>query len=137
MKLTKALLAGAAAGLLSLALGACQSVPKTIPQGLTAQQLVLKAQEESDASNYKASLMYYQALIERYGSNPAFLCEGEYELAFIAYKEGRLADSKAGFEKLLALYAGPNGDSLPQGYKILGQKIVAHVEELIARQKKP
>ncbi|HUW41440.1 MAG TPA: hypothetical protein VMV90_10535 [Rectinemataceae bacterium] len=135
MKLTKALILGALAGTLALSLGACYTVPKTIPQNLTAQQLVQKAQDESDASNYKASLVYYQALIDRYGSDPAFLCEGEYELAFIAYKEGRLADSKAGFEKLLAIYAGPNGDSLPQGYKILGQKILAHVTDLLARKK--
>ncbi|MDA8426425.1 MAG: hypothetical protein M0Z80_09840 [Treponema sp.] len=135
MKLTKALIAAALAGALALSLGACNTVPKTIPQNLTAQQLVQKAQDESDANNYKAALVYYQTLINRYGSDPAFLCEGEYELAFIAYKEGRLADSKAGFEKLLAIYSGPNGDSLPQGYKILGQKILAHVKDLLARQK--
>jgi outer membrane protein assembly factor BamD (BamD/ComL family) len=135
MKFTRVLLSGAFAGALFLSLGACNTVPKTIPQDLTAQQLVQKAQEESDANNYKASIVYYQALIDRYGSDLAFLCEGQYELAFIAYKEGRLADSQAGFEKLLALYTGPNADTLPQGYKILGQKILAHVKSLLAAKK--
>ncbi|MGO8692275.1 MAG: hypothetical protein ACLQMF_01270 [Rectinemataceae bacterium] len=135
MKFTRVLLSGALAGALMLSLAACKTVPKTIPQDLTAQQLIQKAQEASDADNYKAAIVYYQALMDRYGSNPAFLCEGQYEVAFIAYKEDRLADSQAGFEKLLAFYSGPSGDSLPQGYKILGQKVLDHIKSILASKK--
>ncbi|HTX71652.1 MAG TPA: hypothetical protein VMC79_02405 [Rectinemataceae bacterium] len=113
----------------------CATVPKSIPQDLSAQEIIQRAQEASDVYNYKAATVYYQALIDRFGSDQAYLCEGDYELAFIAYKEDRLADAQAGFEKLLALYSSPDGDSLPQAYKILGEKVLAHVKELRAGQK--
>jgi len=135
MRIKTAFLSAAFAASLALTLGSCATVPKSVPDDLSAEQIIQRAQEASDVYNYKAAIVYYQALVDRFGSDTALLCEGQYELAFIAYKQDRLADAQDGFEKLLTLYSGPAGDNLPQNYKILAQKVLDHVKELRASQK--
>jgi len=112
---------------LVVALGACKTAPVAIPQDLDAPSLVLKAQEASDASDYDLSLRYYQALIDRFGDDPANLAAGDYEIAFITYKQGHEAKAKELFTKLLALYDGTGGDAFPERYKVLAQKILAEI----------
>ena len=120
-----ALIASAIA--LVVSLGACKTAPVVISQDLDAPSLVLKAQEASDAGNYDLSLRYYQALIDRFGDDPANLATGDYEIAFIAYKQGHEAKAKELFTKLLALYDGTGGDAFPERYKVLAQKILAEI----------
>lgn len=112
---------------LVVALGSCTTAPVVIPQDLDAPSLVLKAQEASDANNYDLSLRYYQALVDRYGHDPANLAAGDYEIAFINYKQGHTAKAKELFTKLLALYDGTGGDAFPERYKVLAQKILAEI----------
>jgi len=96
----------------------CASVPKSIPEDLSSSELVQRAQEATDAYNYDAAIAYYQAAIDRFGGDPAIMCMGEYEIAFIYYKQGKYAQSAELFEKLLARYAAPGGESLPARYQI-------------------
>lgn len=102
----------------------CASVPRSIPEDLSSSELVQRAQEATDAYNYGAAIVYYQAAIDRFGGDPAILCMGEYEIAFIYYKQGKYAASVELFEKLLARYAAPGGDSLPPRYRILAEKVL-------------
>jgi outer membrane protein assembly factor BamD (BamD/ComL family) len=108
---------------------ACAGAPKTIPEDLSARELVQRAQESSDKYNYDAAVAYYTALGERFGSDPLYKTTADYEIAFIAYKKGRYAEAKEGFENLLTRYAGPLGDSLPQRYAILSKKVLESIAE--------
>jgi outer membrane protein assembly factor BamD (BamD/ComL family) len=117
----------AAAAIAASLFVACAGAPKSIPDTLSARELVQRAQESSDAYNYDAAVAYYKALGERFGSDPLYQTTAEYEIAFIAYKKGRYAEAKAGFENLLAKYSGPNGDSLPQRYAILSKKVLESI----------
>jgi outer membrane protein assembly factor BamD (BamD/ComL family) len=132
MKSRTIFLAVAMATIIGAGLASCAGAPKSIPDTLSAQELIQRAQEASDKDNYAAATAYYQALLDRYGTDASSVCIGEYELSFIAYKQGRYEEAQKGFEKLLDRYSAPGGNDLPQAYKILAQKVLVHVKELIA-----
>jgi outer membrane protein assembly factor BamD (BamD/ComL family) len=108
---------------------ACAGAPKSIPEDLSARELVQRAQEATDAYNYQAATAYYKALGERFASDPASKATADYEIAFIAYKQNHYAAAKEGFEALLARYAGPDGASLPPRYAILSKKVLESIAE--------
>jgi outer membrane protein assembly factor BamD (BamD/ComL family) len=108
---------------------ACAGAPKTIPEDLSARELVQRAQEATDAYNYEAAVAYYKALGERFGSDPASKATSDYEIAFIAYKQGHYAEAKEGFDALLAKYAGPDGQTLPPRYAVLSRKVLESIAE--------
>jgi len=112
---------------------ACAGAPKAIPQELSSRELIQRAQEATDAYHYDAAIAYYRALDERFGSDPQNRATADYEIAYIAYKQGRYADAKEGFDALLASYAGPDGASLPPRYAVLAKKVL----ESIASKVKP
>jgi outer membrane protein assembly factor BamD (BamD/ComL family) len=103
---------------------ACAGAPKVIPEDLGARELVQRAQECSDAYNYKGAVAYYQALDQRFSTDPLYSSTAEYEIAFIAYKEGHYSAARKGFEALLAKYAGPDGASYPPRFEILAKKVL-------------
>ncbi len=114
---------------------ACAGAPKVIPQGLSARELVQRAQEASDVYNYKAAIAYYEALNDRFGADPLYMTTSEYEIAFIAYKEGHYTAAKAAFEALLAQYSGPDGSTLPQRYSVLAKKVLESIAEKLPAKK--
>ena len=114
---------------------ACAGVPKVIPQDLTAREIVQRAQEATDAYNYHAAIAYYEALGERFGSDPLYKTTADYEIAFIAFKQDRYAAAKEGFEALLALYAGPEGSTLPPRYAVLAKKVLESMAEMTKTKK--
>jgi outer membrane protein assembly factor BamD (BamD/ComL family) len=103
---------------------ACAGAPKVIPQDLSAREIVQRAQESTDAYAYDAAIAYYQALGERFGAEPLYKATADYEIAFIAYKQGRYAAAKEGFDALLARYAGPEGAALPPRFAVLSKKML-------------
>lgn len=129
MRKTATILAAALAAALSLALSSCASAPKEIPEDLSASELIQRAQEASDGDNFAAAIAYYEAARERYGYDPGVLSTAEYEISFIYYKQGRYAEAEEGFLRLLARYEGPEGESLPNTYKILAEKLLPKVRE--------
>jgi outer membrane protein assembly factor BamD (BamD/ComL family) len=115
---------------------ACAGAPKVIPQDLGARELVQRAQESTDAYNYEAAIAYYEALDERFGSDPLYKTTADYEIAFIAYKQGRFAAAKEGLEALLARYAGPDGATLPPRYAVLSKKVLESIAAKAPAKKK-
>jgi DNA uptake lipoprotein len=114
----------AAAALAASLFIACAGAPKEIPTELSPRELVQHAQEASDVYNYAAALAYYHALGERFGGDPLYKTTADYEIAYIAYKQGHYAEAKRDFEELLARYAGPDGASLPPRYSVLSKKVL-------------
>jgi outer membrane protein assembly factor BamD (BamD/ComL family) len=107
----------------------CAGVPKSIPADLSARELVQRAQEATDAYHYDAAIAYYKALGERFEGDPLYKTTADYEIAFIAYKQGKYAEAQAGFEALMARYAGPDGASLPPRYAILSKKVLEKIAD--------
>lgn len=127
MKTSKLALRILLAVLAAAALGACATAPKEIPEDLSAQVLVQRAQEASDAYDYKGALAYYRALKERYGSDPAYDCAADYEMALIAHKQGRDDEAEAALTALLERYAQARGEVLPERYRILAGKVLENI----------
>jgi outer membrane protein assembly factor BamD (BamD/ComL family) len=96
---------------------------------MSAKEIVQKAQESTDAYHYDAAIVYYRTLNERYGADPLYKTTAEYEIAFIAYKQKRYAESKAGLEKLLEEYSGPDAANLPPRYMVLCKKVIERIDE--------
>jgi len=114
---------------------ACAGVPKSIPDSLSARELVQLAQEATDAYHYDAAVAYYKALGERFSDDPVYKTTADYEIAFIAYKQRRYAEAKEGFERLLARYSGPDGANLPPRYAILSKKVLEEIDNKIPPKK--
>lgn len=127
----RSLLAAAAAALLM----SCAASPRELPADASAQEIIQRAQEASDRSAWEEAVAGYSLLLERFGSDTDLLCAGEYEIAFIRYKQGRWAESKEGFDRLLARYAAPGAEALPGRYKVLAEKILPQVEAKLSGPK--
>lgn len=119
----------AAAAIAASIFVSCAGAPKTIPDGLSARELVQRAQESNDAYNYEAAIAYYKALGERFSTDPLYATTSAYETAFIAYKQGHYAQAKESLELLLAKFDGPDGASLPQQYAILSKKVLQSIAD--------
>jgi len=110
-------------------LGACRTTPVNIPQELTPADLFQKAQEASDVGRYALALKYYQAFQQRYPDERDRNLWARYEIALLHYKMGDDATAVRQFDELLAMYSGEGAADLPQGPKILAEKIKKKIEE--------
>ena len=126
----------AAIAVVGLACLGCASQPKPIPADLSSSELVQRAQEASDGYHYDQAISYYQAVLDRFGEDPALVCMGRYEIAFIYYKQGKYQASEELFTKLLASYDAEGGDQLPPRYKILAGKVQPKVQAALKAGKK-
>lgn len=118
-------LAALAFAALAALFASCNTVPVSVPEDLSAAEIIQKAQEASDKYNYNAARFYYATTRERFGSDPVVAANCMYELAFISYKQGRHEEARRGFEELLAFYARSENETLPSTFRILAVKVLA------------
>ena len=109
-------------------LGGCRSAPTDIPPDLSPADFFQKAQEASDSGKYPLALKYYQAFQERYPDERDRGLWARYEIALLYSKMGDKDTALKLFGELLALYAVEGADALPQGPRILAEKIKAKLE---------
>lgn len=103
----------------------CATKPPVIPEGLGSSEIIQKAQERMDAYDWAGARHYYKALLDRFGNDPELAATALYELAFIDYRQGRIEEARRGFNAVIAKYAEPGGESIPQTWKILAEKLLA------------
>jgi outer membrane protein assembly factor BamD (BamD/ComL family) len=113
----------------ALCLFACATGTLNIPYEMSPSELIQRAQEASDRNRYNYALQYYQALLERNATNIDLVCTAEYEIAFIHYKQKKYAQARTGFNNLLMRYDMPNGELLPQQFKLLAHKVLERIDE--------
>lgn len=113
--------------LLSLAFFGCQSVPTNIPADTTEAELTKLAQAAYDNGNAKAAKVYYETIIERYGSNTESLIAAKFELAHLLVKEKKYEEAKPILEEILGFYPDGVPSSLPPEYKKLAQIDLAKI----------
>jgi outer membrane protein assembly factor BamD (BamD/ComL family) len=122
--------------IISMLAMACASSPGEIPMELTAAELVQRAQEASDKNRYNISLEYYETLLDRFQDDIEYVCTGEYEIAFIHYKQKKYDIAKIEFNSLLVRYDTPDEELLPPQFKILSHKILGNIQEIESRKNK-
>lgn len=125
----RTLVSASLAAIIALAIAGCASVPdpSEIPQETTVLELSQLGQEAIDDSNYKAAEVYYQTIIDRYGSDPAALTAAEFEIAHLRMKKKEWADAKARLEAIIARYETAGGASLPPEYLVLAKNDLARI----------
>ena len=125
----------AASGLLLFALASCRTAPAPVDTAtMTAPKLVQAAQAEADKGNYQLALTYYQAIRDRFPNDMERSLWSSYEIAFLQYRMGKDDEAVRLFDELIKLYADRNDPSLPQGPRILSEKIRANI---LAKKKTP
>lgn len=125
----RTLLSASLATMIALAFAGCASIPDpaTIPQDTTVLELSQLGQEAIDDSNYKAAEVYYQTIIDRYGTDPSALTAAEFEIAHIRMKKKEWVDAKARLETIIARYETAGGASLPPEYLVLAKNDLARI----------
>ena len=120
---------------IALCFSACAYSNLIIPEELSPAELIQRAQEASDRSRYNQALQYYQALGDRNPLNIDLICEAEYNVAFILYKQKKYSLSREKFNALLERYNGEGVEYLPAHFKLLSVKVLEKLEEKDARSR--
>jgi outer membrane protein assembly factor BamD (BamD/ComL family) len=113
---------------------ACSSVPDEIPEDLTPLEYFQRAQEASDAGRYTLSMEYYQKFQERFPEERDRNVWAEYEIALLYYKMEDYQTALQRFDSLLARYEAGEVPELPEGPRILAEKVKARIERILAEQ---
>lgn len=124
-----------AAGLALALFISCASEPPVIPDDISIAELIQRAQEASDKSDWTTAITYYETARERYGTDATVLVTCEYETAFIHYKQGKYSLAEEEFAALIAKYETAEGASLPPSYLILARKVLPVVREKLGAEK--
>jgi hypothetical protein len=100
-----------------------------ISEDLGPAELIQRAQEAMDRNRYNVALQYYEALRERNITNIDLVCEAEYEIAFIHYKQKKYGRAREEFFALLDRYDAPGGEHLPPQFGLLARKVLESITE--------
>ena len=115
-------------------LGGCQTVPSEIPPDLSPADYFQKAQEASDAGKFELALKYYGSFLERYPEERDRGLWARYEIALLHSKLNDETTALRLLDELLAQYAGDDAALLPQGPRILAEKIKAKLQAAPAEE---
>lgn len=102
-------------------LTACASVPKEIPESLTAQELIQKGQDNFEIANYAAALCYYNAVTERYSDVLPVYIEASYEIGHIYMKQKDYQKASVIFDEIIGIYSQTAPGVLPGAYEKLAR----------------
>lgn len=108
---------------------ACSSVPKEIPESLTAQELIQLGQSNFESGNYKAALAYYNTTIERYADFPSFYIEARYEIGHLYMKQKKYKLASTVFTEIKEIYSKNAPGTLPAAFKKLAEIELAKIPE--------
>jgi len=119
------------AALLALALSGCASVPdqSSIPPERTVGELSQDGQSALDDNNYAAAEVYYQTIINRYGTDASVAVAAEFEIAHIRMKQKDWPDAAKRLGEIIQKYASAGGTALPPEYLVLAKNDFARVPE--------
>jgi len=107
---------------------ACATVAY-VPADLTPEELVQRAQEASDRNRPNQALQFYEALLERFPHEPAWVVNAKYEIGFIHERQGNFDEARTWLNAALALYDAPGGGLLPEKFRVLSHIVLARIDE--------
>lgn len=113
----------------ALLLLGCQTVPKNIPQDLSADELINLAQASYDKGNTRAAQAYYEAIIIRYGDQMDKLVEAEYEIAHLKVKQKKWQQAIPDLQRIRSYYETDTTGRLPPAFRRLVELDMAKIPE--------
>ena len=116
----------------SLFFSSCLTVD-SVPQEMTAPELLREAQNSYDKGSSRKALVYYQALAERYGSDATMYVTARYETAHIYIKKHKWAKAEPILQEVVEIYrnmpAGTISGSFLKMTESDLEKIPAHKQQ--------
>ena len=125
MKITKSVFL-AIIFLLSLVFISCNTLPKDIDEEVGPEDMIIKAQQYSDAGKTNAAEIMYNRLLDQYGSDTNYRVIAEFEIAHIKLKARKYADAKPLYEDIINIYDSTY-ESLPGKYLVLARNDLARL----------
>ncbi|MCQ2594788.1 MAG: hypothetical protein MJ196_05945 [Treponemataceae bacterium] len=117
----KLLTISAVCGILCVFLTSCYSVPSEVPEELTPDQIINDAIAFGDNNNPAAAKFYYEALLERYGTDNNYRVVGEYEIGHLLVKQGKYSEALPYLYDVIATIENDYYGSIPAKYYVLAQ----------------
>lgn len=114
---------------LSFLVLACTSLPPEDVEGLTALEMLQRAQERSDVNDWNGAYHWYQATMNRFSDDIDVVTTCRYEIAFLRYKQGGYKEAAELFQELIADYHGPDGAYMPPRFFTLSQRVLQTIAE--------
>lgn len=115
--------------LLIMSVFACRTEMPQIPEDISQEELIQRAQEAFDSDDNELALYYYQTVIDRYGDDILSRATAEYEIAHIYFLEKRYKEAEELFKKILSYYDGEDANKLPDWIKVLSVKQLKEAAE--------
>ncbi|MDR2897714.1 MAG: hypothetical protein LBU99_02785 [Spirochaetaceae bacterium] len=110
-------------------LGACSTVPREIPEELSAAELTVLAQEQYDKGSNKGAEIYYQTIIDRYEYDTSARIAAEFEIAHLKIKEKKWSEASERLQAIILQYQSDATMSLPPEYRKLAETDLAKIPE--------
>jgi hypothetical protein len=112
--------------LLSLVFISCNTLPKDIDEEVGPEDMIIKAQQYSDAGKTNAAEIMYNRLLDQYGSDTNYRVIAEFEIAHIKLKAHKYAEAKPLYEDIINIYDSTY-ESLPGKYLVLARNDLARL----------
>ncbi len=113
---------------LILAVFGCRTLNQTIDESLTPAEFFQRAQEASDASDYRLAMRYYETFQRIHPEDLQRNLWASYEIAFLYHKMGDDRKAVELFDELLERYRTAGSDDWPAGPRILAEKVKAEIQ---------
>ncbi|MDR2510568.1 MAG: hypothetical protein LBC77_08000 [Spirochaetaceae bacterium] len=126
-----------ASSLCLAAVSGCASGPISVPEDSSAEEVIQLAQEAMDKDRYKLAIQYYEAVIDRFSFNAEAVCDAEYGIALVHYKQKKYDLAKEEYSALLDKYTGAQAAKLPKKYQVLskiGLEKIAEKQKFVATE---
>jgi outer membrane protein assembly factor BamD (BamD/ComL family) len=91
--------------------------------------LIQQGQAAYEWNRYGQAVQYYEAILERFPDDIDRVCEAQYEIARIHYKQKKYGEAREEMSALRARYDTGEAEILPSKFKILSDIVLAQIDE--------
>lgn len=103
-----------------LVLAGCATVPTEVPEDLSPAELLQRAQEFADESNYQAALAYNQAILDRFPEDRVSFITAQYHKGLFLQRSGEFDLAREQYELILTRFQAET--DLPNWIKVLTER---------------
>jgi len=107
----------------------CATVPDpaSIPTDLSVAELNLRAHAAWDVNNFKAAEVYYQLILDRFGTDLAVRTAAEFEIAHLHIRQKRWDEARVMLEAIMSRYHETEPNTLPAKYYVLARNNLGRI----------
>jgi outer membrane protein assembly factor BamD (BamD/ComL family) len=107
-----------------LVFASCATNVGEIPVDVSIAEIVQMGQNAEDRNRYKAAIMYYETIKERFPTDVVAIAGADYAIAHCHYKQRKYVAARAELNDLLERYNSPQAAALPKKYQVLATSVL-------------